>query len=278
MLIDHIILGMDFSPGSVAAAEWTLRNLAPAGELVLVHVLPADGSGRSDVSAMSGAESRLLAVCEALRFERLSTRVRVGDPAACIAEVAREIGASLVVVGPHRILADQPDTLSSTAERLVGCSPVPVLLVAGDSSALAARLLIPVEGGDLDPATIEWARMLETRFDAQVAIVHLTHADGHPRAKADQRLPSGAEPRWHQLTATRRPGQVFVDAVEGDAAAVIKAQADRFESDLVITDQGDGDLLRTARCPVLVTHATQGDGSPFIRGEAPAPTATEARR
>jgi nucleotide-binding universal stress UspA family protein len=40
MQLDKILVGVDFSDASLAAARWAARRVAPGGQLFLVHVLP----------------------------------------------------------------------------------------------------------------------------------------------------------------------------------------------------------------------------------------------
>jgi hypothetical protein len=39
MTLDRIVVGVDFSAPSVAAANWVARHFAPGAEVVLVHAL-----------------------------------------------------------------------------------------------------------------------------------------------------------------------------------------------------------------------------------------------
>ena len=55
--------------------------------------------------------------------------LRRGRPAATIVDVATEIGASLVVVGRHRMNALERIVLGSTAEEVAAHAPCSVLLV-----------------------------------------------------------------------------------------------------------------------------------------------------
>ncbi len=259
MSLDRIILGVDFTQASVAAARWIRRDLAPRAELVLVHVIPAGTEPVSDettiAAARARAKARLQEIVESIRLGLTRAVVRVGDPAEQIADVAAELDADLIVVGPHRLSASTPDTLGSTAERLLAHSPLPVLAVAGAMNGTPTRLLVPVDGGDLGVVAFDWARMLEDRFGTGIAVVHLAHArepSGGTKVELDGRP---GVPRWRQLMAKSKPASAFVDAVEGDSASVIMAQAERFGSDLVVTDMLDSDLLQTTRCPVLVARA-----------------------
>ncbi|MFL5582042.1 MAG: universal stress protein [Gemmatimonadaceae bacterium] len=246
MRLTRIIVGTDFGKASLAAARWVRRDVAPAAELLLVHVAP------TAIAAASSALARRLFEAAAelapLGTGPVRTEARSGDAAVALAEAAAQWSADLVVVGEHEQGMRAPDAFGGTALRLVACARTPVLAAAGVMAGPPLKLLVPVEGGDIGAPTFEWARDLEERFDARLAIVLVA---GGSRAGAVD-----APPRWRQLAATREADRLFVDAVAGDPPAAIAAEALRFHSDLVLMDADDAaavsGVLRRAACPVLI--------------------------
>ena len=111
--LDRIVVGVDFSEVSLAAAQWVGRHLARDAALTLVHVIeppPKPNVSRLRSAPMPDPESRLRARIESLRgaLHGLSgvvggtdTRieVRVGDPVVQLAAYADLVEADLVVVG-----------------------------------------------------------------------------------------------------------------------------------------------------------------------------------
>ena len=110
------------------------------------------------------------------------------------------------------------------------------------------RILVPILGGDIGPATLARARTVASARGARLALIHVVRgaddADSSPGSKST----SDARPRWRQLAGTCL---VFVDAVAGDPASVILSQADRFASDVVLFGRpeeitGDNAWIATA--------------------------------
>ena len=264
----RIVVGVDFGAPSVAAATWAVRYLAPGASVVLVHAAPP-----ADAAAPAGgddAATRLAALARSLGVAA-TTVVRDGDPAVCLAEVAAEEGAELVVVGAHRDHPTPWDGLGTTAERLVRRSPVPVVVAAGALDGAPRLLLVPVAADDISERAYAWTRRLEQRFDPKVAVVHVQDAPpGWPAAFGRDEAPppeSAAPSRWRRLLADRPPGRVFTDAVAGDATSGILAEADRFRSGLIVVDdralaparRPDADrLLRETARPLLVVPGRAG--------------------
>jgi nucleotide-binding universal stress UspA family protein len=280
MRLDRIVVGVDFRASSVAALRWVARYLAPGAELVLVHavVLPEPpGAPRPDAAretrraaAYDAAARRLRELRRSLPGRRARLEITEGSPAEVIARVARAYDADLVVVGPHGERPGALEQLGSTAERLVRRSPVPVLLATGELAGPPRRLLVPVRAPDISPSVLRWADALERRFDARLALVHVTGAaPALAMAGADEdEADVVEEPRWRHLAAAAPAGRVFTDAAWGDPTEAILAEAERFDSDLIVlddrtlraihqalADEPADPLLRAAGCAVLVVVA-----------------------
>jgi nucleotide-binding universal stress UspA family protein len=72
-------------------------------------------------------------------------QVRVGEPAHAIAQAADQIGASLVVVGPHQPRALFDDLLGTIADRLVRLTSVPCLIANKPVQPPLLQVLFPVD-------------------------------------------------------------------------------------------------------------------------------------
>src|SRR5215207_4084190 len=270
----RVVVGLDLRAPSMAAAAWCAKQLAPAAELILAHSLGPAGTPDAD-QARESAWQDLRTLREALTVEHVRIVITEGDPAERIAEIAADATADLVIVGAHGAESGPWDPLGSTAERLIRRSPVPVLLAAGELRHEPKQLLVPVRANDVTESVLAWVRMLEARFDASVAIVHVAEI-GHDEHSPDDREneanpgrtargPARATHRWPWLAAGRKPNQVFAEVVVGEPAPSILAEARRFGSDLIVLGAEPSDaalragadnvaarVLRGASCPVLV--------------------------
>ena len=131
--LDRIVVGVDFSEVSLAAAQWVGRHLARDAALTLVHVVeppPLPNVSRLHSARMPDLESRLQGRIESLRgaLHGLSTvvggtgtrvEVRVGDPALQLAAYADMVAADLVVVGGNAVSRTAPRHETATTHRLL---------------------------------------------------------------------------------------------------------------------------------------------------------------
>lgn len=102
-----IVVAMDFSSASRAAARLAARIAATGSRIFLAHVLPADGVNK-DRAWMVLHEARILEwlsrIARQLREESdaiIETRVLRGRPGRRLIEFAGEIGADLIAMGPR---------------------------------------------------------------------------------------------------------------------------------------------------------------------------------
>lgn len=109
-------------------------------------------------------------------------------------------------------------------------------------------ILVPVLDGDITESAFAYARTLLASRDARLVSLCVARADaaGGCDGRAGVLRDEVVAPRWRQLATLVRPGRVFVDAVIGDAATVIRAQADRFGSDVIILGEPQGSRAVTA--------------------------------
>jgi hypothetical protein len=106
-------------------------------------------------------------------------------------------------------------------------------------------ILVPVFGDDITHPALEAVEAMLASGDACVVLLHVTPATSpvtcEPQGKAERHSGVGtssawhddlAVPRWRELAARAHP--VFVDAIFGEPATVVLAQASRFGSDVIV--------------------------------------------
>ncbi|HEX7088552.1 MAG TPA: universal stress protein [Longimicrobiales bacterium] len=286
--LGKVVVGVDFSEASLAAARWTAHWFAPQAELILVHALDAPRPpaflqpllpGVEDVlrTARDGALGRLRELADTLPSAQTRVEVREGRATERIVDVVEEAGADLVVVGEHGHRRGLRDVLGSTAEQLMHISPVPVLLARGQRDATPQRVLAPVDESEAGDRVLAWALLLRERFGARVTVLHVLNV----RLLWQLRLIS-SETKWQELGEEMQRGAmdwlrqrvqaaglpaeaVDMHVVFGEPSYEILAAAARHGSDLIVmASHGAGALgrvligsvvrsvLRGASCPVLV--------------------------
>ena len=135
-----ILLGTDGSPSAAQALELAIE-LARETDARLVTLTVRTLEPHGDRDAPHGDNMDIQPVVEEIADEAASAarllgvdaeaRTAYGAPAAQIAEVAKELGADLVVVGSHGRSGFAGAVLGSVSRALVSCSPVPVMVVRG---------------------------------------------------------------------------------------------------------------------------------------------------
>lgn len=293
MRLDRIVIGVDFGAASIAGARWAAGQLAPDAELVLVNAVdlpsPAPFLRRAlppvqelAAAARDHAERCLGEIARSLPSASVRTLVKVGRAHEVLADTARDLGAQLLVVGPHGDRARVWKPLGTTAERLVRAATIPVLVAANPRAAAPRRILVPVDESEITPYVLAAARGMATHFDADVTVVHVlanavaSHAASLPaQAGRSARAPSEAladvmtetATRWLEELAVRGHGGERVSAAVtvGAAPDAILALAESIDTDLIVMGRSGagtlraaslggtvGTVLHGARCPVLV--------------------------
>lgn len=294
-MLDRVVVGVDFSGPSIAAAQWVARGLAQQAELRLVHVLdvprpPRFLEGRYPSRerlielVREGAEAHLSPLVEALADGReapVSEEVREGSAHAEVYAAAEAFGADLIVVGEHGRRPGVWGTLGSTAERLLRCSSIPVLLARAHRRGAPRRILLPLDDSDPALRALQLGVALGHRLGAEVTIFHavpqslIGHVELVSNEEATQRIEREAKEaarEWFErnVEAAGFEGKIRVDVSLGEPRFEILAAVRRHLADLVILgSHGTGrmeraiggsvtaSILRNAPCPVLVVPDTK---------------------
>jgi nucleotide-binding universal stress UspA family protein len=141
----HVVVGLDFSPCSIRAAQIALRLLEKEGRLTLVHVRPRFEHPSSEWQVWDAEYGRTLPPL----FDSVRARLNVpddvlletvtlrGDPANSLLAYAQQAGADMVAVGTQRHSLLERIMVGSVASRLLrtarGCSVL----------AVPARAVVP---------------------------------------------------------------------------------------------------------------------------------------
>jgi hypothetical protein len=204
----RVLVGVDFSGASLAAARWVARAFGPSADLVLVNVLPAvaragavirtgRSESRDDARAMLGALRGLAGLLGVGRVEAVVRRGAVPD---VLAAVAARVRARYVCIG-----RDAVDALPALrlAERLLGGTSAGVIVVPASADAAPSRMVAVVDGGPgsaslLREAAGVLARVAAaptSRDTARLTVVHRSTDD------------SGASGRVVPVADIRGPGR-----------------------------------------------------------------------
>lgn len=209
-MFERIVVGVDASPESLEAVRQAETLLRPDGRLVLVaavdlsetiHFQIAPTAIHAARRALEKAEELDRTAAAALdRAREEATRagdvaaVQVaGAPAAALLEAVAAERADVVAVGTHGLGRVAGIALGSVASRMLHRAPCSVLVArrAAAGSWTPRRIVVGVDGSAEADAALAVARELETRFEADTAVLR---ADVGDPARALVAVASGAAP------------------------------------------------------------------------------------
>jgi nucleotide-binding universal stress UspA family protein len=293
MATETLLAAVDFSETATNAAKFAIEQFAPDAELVLLHVidLPARPSFArntlppADVLAAAAREHATACMHELssyLTWSSVRAEIRVGTPHDQVARVAAEVGASVVVIGPHGGRPRASRFLGTTADRIARTSPVPVLVATNPPNRAPRHILVPIDDDDTARAVLRWTRDLAARFASDVTLLHVwsnaeyshvasmsyatSRSDESARQAITQELDDAAR-AW--LAESGRAGlardHVDVMVAHGNAGDVTVERAATAHADLIVVGRHGshelaaallgstvGTVLHGARCPVLI--------------------------
>jgi nucleotide-binding universal stress UspA family protein len=226
MEFHRIVVGVDFSAASIAAARWATA-LAPRAEIVLVHVLPKPEAPpflRPYLPPMLDVVTELApslygglrGVAELIDAGRTRIDMREGRPADGLAAAAAEVGADLVCLGRTRSRRGSARFGATTAQRLLARTGLSVLVVpaardaqgtATERAAPPGRILAAVDGGAGGPHVTQAAWRLALASEARVDALHVLGPELHALARACRIADADAGSDSRALPPTGEPGR-----------------------------------------------------------------------
>lgn len=266
----RLLLAIDFGSASLAAARWGTTHIAPEADAVLMHVIPfADRLPRGDATTTSDDESLrrmtpalvggLGGFGATLSVASLRSVVRAGRPSECLASVAKDAGASMLVLGrradANRIGVGEPNVIERVARR----TSASVLVVPEGTTHGPDHIVAAVDESRFAPRVLDVASRLARMHEVPLTVLHvlspvegayervirsakhlLTRAGG-PRLEAAARpvMPMSLAPsttRWlAQLGRAHNViGRDSTEIAMGDPAREIVRTAMQHESPLVV--------------------------------------------
>lgn len=285
-----VLVPLDFTPhADRVLARLAQLALAHDARVVLLHVVPGNLALHATKKAMQEAGRSLAREAWHLRRHlgpkvRIEALVRVGGPAARIAEAAIAIDADLVVVGRGGGHPFRDVVLGSTAERVIRRAGRPVLAVrraargpyhhpafALDLDAVAPRAVtvglqvvstpapwidvihafeIPFQGLVYPALPRGEARALResTGHSARQALETLLRS-----AAADAGIAPAEQPKWIWHLRLGSPRELVKDVTKfADSDLLVVGTRARSGAAYVVLGSLAGELLRAASCDVLV--------------------------
>jgi nucleotide-binding universal stress UspA family protein len=269
MSFRRVVVGVDFTDTSLAAARWASVQLAPEAEIVLAHIAPEPAPPQflrghlppvaEIVTEKETALYRgLCGLAELVGRTRASVEMLSGQPADGLAAIARRLGADAICVGKSVKRRGSARFGATTASRLLARTELPVVVVPGGARGAPTRMLVAVSELAPDAAVLRGAGRLAERLGATLEALHVVEPAVRARARelvdalratrvpltaaleGDSQLHALAE-QWlaSQLSHARLPGESMTSLVRhGDPGQEIIAHARQAEADLIVVGRG----------------------------------------
>jgi nucleotide-binding universal stress UspA family protein len=268
MILDKILVAVDFGEPSLEAARWTAQRLAPRAELLLAHCIEVPGLPaflHSTVPHLEqaletlrvGATHRLEELRAKLPAAHVSCVVTQGRPYERLALLAADADADLLVVGEHAQAPGFGKLLGRVPEKLIQTSTVPVLLARSLPREAPRRILVAIDDSAESMRALDCALDLAELHAARLVVLHVV-----PKWYADQvqwvaSAQSAGDLMAAQLAEARewlagvlqklgpKPVEIQAEAAAGAPEATILEVAEDVRADLlVLGSRGGGGVLR----------------------------------
>lgn len=284
MQFNRIIVGIDFSANSLAAARWVAHHFAPDAELVLVHVVTGSdlwlprrhlprtlNELRVSTPDLQGG---LHGFGTLLGGRRTETEILLGDAAEVLAFAAAHTGADLICVGssPHR--RGSARFGATTPHRVIARTDVPVLVTPSVPLGAPSRILVPFDDRTGGKIVLQTAARLAAAYEAALDALYVIETD--TRLAASRK----SEERNHQaFVRAQRWAAGVLDELQlptgrtasfvrpGDPGEQTVSHARRSDSSLIV--MGTGERTSALRGDKHARHV--GSTTRFVIWAAPCP-------
>ncbi|MDX2172923.1 MAG: universal stress protein [Bacteroidota bacterium] len=246
-----ILIPIDFSDTSLLAVKHgAFTAQLTKGDVYLLHVINAQYS-RSDMflpivqiqnknEFESKVEEKLVQLADSIKKEygiKVECIIKNGSPSREISNVAKEINASLIVMGTHGYAALEELVIGSNALKTLNHAPCPTMAMSSEADHKGYhKILIPIDTSAHTRQKVNYALEMAKKFSASV------HAIALLDSKEESEKPA-MELILHQIEKIANEKDVpfhsdVINNVKNRAVETIKT-AEKIDADLIIimTDQ-----------------------------------------
>lgn len=226
------------------------------------------------------AQDRLLELGKQVTSEygvKVECITKIGSPNKEITEIAKEIGASLIVMGTHGYSAIEELVIGSTALKVITKAPCPTMAMNSDADHKGYnKILIPIDTSAHSRQKVNYAVTMAKNFSASVHAVALLDNNEETEKPAMELI-------LHQIeNVTKKEGVSYhhdvISKVKNRATSTVE-YANKIGADLIVimTDQ-DAELsgfflgpysqqvIHLSKVPVICIRPVESDTALSILG------------
>lgn len=263
--MQRILVATDFSTRSDRALRRaSLLARQSSADLTLVHVIDDDQPGRLVEIERREATALLHDLARTVREADKITcdsRVVLGTPFQEIANAADELGADLIVLGPHRRQILRDSFLGTTAERAIRHSRRPIMMANAVPAGPYRTILIAVDFSDTSLVAAQAAKKLGLFERTRIMALHVFDAPVQsPTLRASMTMQEFERRITEEEQRVSKELDTFLHKVGIDATRQVVKLAEQS------TAMAIADCARKAEADLLVvgTHGRTGIEKWFI--------------
>jgi nucleotide-binding universal stress UspA family protein len=276
----RVVVGIDFSPASLAGCRWALAYVAPGVDVLFSHVVPFEASRDEGAGVKESTNVNSLrqmaptlrgglgGFAATLDVASARTAVRVGRPSHWLDLLAADFDASLVVVGRRQDAKRKRIGEASVVERLARRTRRPVLVVPEGVVDAPRCIIAAIDEGPSAPEVLAAAKALATACRLPLIALHVL-----PPASGTYDRIVGVRGRTATTPASNSPPDMGggLRLAVGDAAREIVASGIRHGGGVLVVGKRGADespvgslgsvardLLATSPLPVLAIDVPDG--------------------
>lgn len=183
-IFSRVLLGVDFSSASLAAARWATAHVAPRASALLSHVLPFpepsdedDDSNSARVASLRQMKPALIGglggFAATLDVDNSRSILRIGRPSHWLSIVANDEDVSLLVLGrradANRVRVGEPNVIERVSRR----TSASVLVVPDGVVRSPEHIVAAIDESRFAPRVLHVARRLARLHGVPMTVLHV---------------------------------------------------------------------------------------------------------
>ena len=245
-LFHRVVMAVDFTPASLAAARWATAHLTRGADAFLAHVTPArllpDCPSTEEASAAAG----LAGFGDTLAIAMPRVSILAGTPSSMLDSVVTNTKADLLVIGRRKDSARRRVGEPNVRERVARRTSASVLVVPEGAALAPSHVVAAIDDSSFAELVVRVAAAIARLHDLPLTLLHILP----PTSGAYERIIGGSRKSLPQVEPQQHDERVAAPALRfphittriGDAAREIVAVAESHGHALIVVGKRGADL------------------------------------